>query len=335
LLILHSVTVSIRPDSIEVNKMGGVRAADSRRLFIYALSNVGLFGCCQSRIVGNLEMVSPLAAYSRKRGLGISLLGYNVLHTKYLFDADNRRDIEIPNRVTKGKPAILTSWGHRLVVQDGHVLRVTDLTGNVISELERTADVEGCVLHNESQLLLFWGKQHQNLQYGFYMADLRTHRLSTIYEFPMDREVSNAKSTASFAGDLKFIRVSVGFDAYLMQFDGALVKKEPWQMELVEGSPDGRFLVGRQRNGRLGLVDLRSSTTLDMGVESLGRGRWDPSSRYVLTVGRRQAFLWCAQTEIVVVDTFTRALLRLPPIIPDSRDHPYEWVLLPDGKPGP
>jgi hypothetical protein len=89
-------------------------------------------------------------------------------------------------------------------VQDGNILRVTDLTGNVISELERTVDIEACAIRD-------WGRQHESSIYGFYLAGLGTHQLSTVYEFPVKQDNSHPNVAASFAGDQELIRISVGF----------------------------------------------------------------------------------------------------------------------------
>jgi hypothetical protein len=123
-------------------------------------------------------------------------------------------------------------------VQDGNILRVTDLTGNVISELERTVDIEACAIRDWGRLLLFWGRQHESSIYGFYLAGLGTHQLSTVYEFPVKQDNSHPNVAASFAGDQELIRISVGFRTFLTQFDGAMVKEEPvprWIEQVLVG----------------------------------------------------------------------------------------------------
>jgi hypothetical protein len=293
------------------------------------LGDLALVGCCRSGITGSHELLSRLADYSRERGLGIGLLPSNLLLIQYFSDPNDRRDISLPHEVTQDRPAMLVDWGRAVVVvEQSGTLSLRNLTGNEMSTVPGNANLYGCALHKEAQRLLFWARTSKTAHYQFYLAELDRHRTWSLFQ--LDANSPRLGTTASFAtADASLIRISVGFDSYLVRFNGEQLEKEAWHLEFAEGSPNGQLLAGRQTNGRLALYDLRTKAILDLGASVLGRCKWDPSSRYILAVTPTHGPPWCAPAEIVIVDAITREVLKVPAFVADARDHLYEWVLLP------
>lgn len=103
--------------------------------------------------------------------------------------------------------------------------------------------------------------------------------------------------------------------------------REPWHLELINSSPDGRYLAELTPSGKLALVEIKSGRKREFGVLPLGRAKWDPWSRYVLALCRDNGFYWFAGSDLVVVDAFTGELLKMPSLTAEPRYHDYEWTL--------
>jgi hypothetical protein len=300
---------------------------DRREFVLLALSGLQATGCCGPKIGGSTEMLSILSKASEREGLAIALLGTDICYTEYFFGPAERIDFEIPQQLTRGRPTLLTNWGQTLVVQRGSLLEVVNLDGHMLGTFQRTVDLDGCSFQRDSHVL-FWGRQHKAAQYGFYLINLNDGLLSTIYEFDLLPGSPTPHTSASFQGGHgALVRISVGFESYLLESGSKQVSIPHLQMEFVEASPDGKRLAGRVRNGKLGFARADDTSPVEIDVRPIGRCKWDPSSRYVLCVQRTQALGWCAQSELVIADTVNRDILKLPAIVPDERDHPYEWIL--------
>jgi len=311
----------------------------TRRAFFYTVGTLGLTGCGRPAATGSPEALSRLCKYSRQHGLGISILTNAEIYTRFLCNPTSTIAGTIPFFNPLNKSGMLADWGRAVVIEGGEDLRAVGMAGNEIGDIVTSVGVEACVLRGTRDLL-FWGQERSLAQdeaargratmlpYGIHLADLPTGKVRTISAFDVSSRTGLPRVAASFVGGASQIRLSVGYDTSLVGFDGKLLAKEPWRMELVEGSPDGKFLAGLRPGGSLAVIETSSGKASDLPLVPLGRIRWDPTSRYVLAVCRSR--FWLPVGEVVVVDAVTQDLVRLPPIVPDNRYHPYEWVLLPD-----
>jgi hypothetical protein len=273
-------------------------------------------------------MVDRLSAYARSSGLGVALLGTDVVYAEWLSAPVNREDIPLPHSATDGRPARLVDWSRSLVVQMADSLSVRDLKGSTLGEIEQPANVDGCVFNREAMALLFWGRRRQGTDYGVYLGDLRSGTTKTISEWAAGSAPDGQSVTASFVDhDATVIRIASGLRSYEVRTSGAQVGSDPWHIQWAEGSSDGRLVAGRGANGNLVIIDLVPSKTWDTGIPIIGEIRWDPSSRYVLGVKPTPGLPWSAQTEIVVLDVEMRASAEFPALAPDERYHTYEWIL--------
>jgi hypothetical protein len=302
-----------------------------RRTFL-GLGIVELAGCCGSRWSGDPAMMDALANYSRKSGLGVGLLGSGVVYARSLVESEDRSDIVLPGGATSGGPAILIDWGRALASSLGGMLRVVDLHGDFIGEVEREINLYGCVLDRMRRRVLFWGSSRsRQTEFGLHLGDLSTGEVRTISEWRIDPSAPSPSFTASFfPGNIPVIRICKGFDNYFVGTDGRVVEKRSWRLELTGASPDGKFVAGRQPNGRLGIIDVAQGTVSDTDIPILGRSTWDPSSRYILTLTPSHSMPLCAPTHLLIADAVTRKTVRLTPIVVDERYHPYEWILRPE-----
>jgi hypothetical protein len=299
----------------------------TRRLFLGSMGLIGSWGCCP-KVRGSRELLSRLADYSRQTRVGISLLGAETVYIQYLFDPINRQDISLPHELTHGKPAILVDWGRAIVIQENRSLRVAELSGGTIGEVERTVSVDACVLCRQSHQLLFSGWPFRSGQYVFCLADLAQGKIQTLMRFERSASDPRPNTSAYFTGaDSLELGISYGFENYWIRSASAIVLRKPWQIEFAEPSPDGKTLVGRGRRGRVVLLNSETGRTVETDILSLGRSRWDPTSRYIFAVRRVRSGPWCAQTEMVILDSVTQEQAFLTPISPDDRDHPYGWTL--------
>ncbi len=310
----------------------------TRRAACSLLAGLGLTGCSEPRATGSPDAVSRLSKYSKQQGLGISLLWHPRLLTQFPYDPANPRTRTIPFLAAIKEPvmAFPADWGRALVIDYLPELQVVDMTGNRTGRVFAAVGLEGCTLR-KPRWLLFWGQEQSPAQrevgadhplpYGIYLADLAAGQARALSRFTISSRTGLPRATASFvADDPPKIRLSIGYDTSLVGPDGKVLDREPWGLELVESSPDGRFLAGIRPSGSLTIVEMPSRRTSDLPVFPLGRMRWDPSSRYILAVQRT----WFTGGEILVVDARTHDIVRFPPISLDNRYQPYEWVLQPD-----
>ncbi len=251
--------------------------------------------------------------------------------TRYFFDPADLKELRLSRDVLSGMP-MPADWGRCVVVQDAWLLRVKELTGEVIGEVRCDVYLDGCVLCKERYLLLFWGGKMSSM-YACCLADLRRGKMWAVYETQAASGTPRAVIVASFAhGEPEVVRVSTNFEVCSVTFDGHILNEGPSEFEMAEESPNGQLRAGSQRDGILGLIDRNSPGVVSTGIQSIGRTQWDPSSRYVLTERLTHSMPWNAQQEIVVIDAVTREYVTLPAIAGDPpfpRMHRYDWVLLP------
>jgi len=292
---------------------------------------IGSFGC-HGPTTGDIDLMARLARQSGEQRLGVALLGTGAINVIWPLNPPVRRIVQIGDKSIGGRPALLVDWGRALAVQDIGKWRVMDLHGNVIVETERNVNGIGAVLQRENARLLFWGGKYRTAVTGVYLGDLRTHHVRTVQEWVIDSNHGDPALSASFTGaNGSSIRICRGFENYVLDFDGSVVEGLALDLEETAESPDGRFVVGRQRSGTLLVVESTTRKTWDTGIASLGPSKWDPSSQYVLCVTLTHAPFWMAQTSITIVDVLHHATMRTVAIAPDDRYHPYEWIILPPG----
>jgi hypothetical protein len=302
--------------------------SSTRRAFMTSLGFSGLAGCRTPAVGGDPAVLEALSVESGRRGLGIGLLGGGALYVRYLKPSVGRIDIRIPFSVTLGKPAILTAWGQALLVLDGPGFRLVDLTGKPLGEGNLGLDPDGCVFDSVAKLLLVWGLNPATAEYSCDLLELGQQRRKRVYGFPVASPSQRPRVSASFVG--RSVMVSVDHEDYIVA-QGERPLRVPWSIEALAISPDGRRAAGRGRDDSLALVDVQSGAATRVASRPIGGVKWDPSSRYVMFASRTGLPFWAAQSELVVLDTFSGKAVTYPATAPDGRDHPYEWVLIPQG----
>jgi hypothetical protein len=307
----------------------------SRRRLLVTLASLGLCKCREARFSGSSDLLRKLANCSHKQGLAISLFnGIDVLYLQYFSEGIERKEVRLPPSAVPGPyvSASIVDWGHELAILNSGWLRIIDLSGSLLNELRlgdyiRDGSISRCVFHKESGRLIFWGATPSPGEYGIFLWDLSDGKVRTLFRMSV---APGARSPGingwAVAGKPVRIGFCVDFENYVLRSDST-VAKMPWQIELTESSPDGKFMAGRRSDGRVAVIDSRSGSVLDTGLNSIGRARWDPSSQFLFFVrGSKMPLFWWSQ--VVVYEPATKAALYFSPIVADDRDHSYDWVLL-------